>query len=368
MTFDYNAAFKGIFESFGIKTTSASGGGINAVKSLIAAKAEKTEGEDELQSVAIEPADTGNEEADEAIDKINEQLQETEENYQKQIKQCYQQIQTLQNQLSSISKQEQTMSYQAYGGSTGAEQINQTLMSIAEQKNEIYDKIDMMLLNISELEEALAEAQEKAQKSIDDIMEQIAQMGDNAPAAVTAIGDVQLAQPSEVKLSTSNAISTSSISNTGNGAVNTALKYDDKSASEMKDIMKNAGAKYHDGAWCADFVSFAIQETYGKDNSPGNFLNSCPNTSSCQTIKNWASSNDCWTTNLNNVKSGDIVVYDWDGDGHADHVGLFASSNGASSINTVEGNTSGAAGKSCVEAKKRSTGKVLGYVTLSQFQ
>lgn len=367
MTFDYNAAFKSFFESSGIKIKSSSEGGINSIKNLIASKSEKTKEEDELQTVAFEPADTGNEEADEAIDKINEQLQETEENYQKQIKQCKEQIQSLNNQLIDLNKQIDSMVSTAYTGAAAAGDISQTLTNITQQRNDIYDKIDMMLLNISELEEALVEAQEKAQKSIDDIMEQVAQMGADASNAITSIGNTQLSQPDTVNLSTTNAISVSSIGNTGSNVINTALKYDDKSASEMKNIMGNAGAKYHDGVWCADFVSFAIQETYGKDNSPGDFLNSCSNTSSCQTIKNWATNNDCWTTNLNNVKPGDIVVYDWDGDGHADHVGLFASSNGSSSINTVEGNTSGSAGKSCVEAKKRSTARVMGYVTLSQF-
>lgn len=152
---------------------------------------------------------------------------------------------------------------------------------------------------------------------------------------------------------------------TGSAVIQFAQQFDDKNASQMSQIMRNNGSAYHTNAWCADFVTFALKNAYGKDNVPGNFINTCANTAYCPTIHSWAKSNGSFTTDANTVQQGDIVLFDWDGDGSADHVGLFIGQNSNGTIATIEGNTSGAAGGSCVENKNRSRGTILGYVRLS---
>ena len=79
----------------------------------------------------------------------------------------------------------------------------------------------------------------------------------------------------------------------------------------------------------------------------------------------WAKSNGSFATSPNSVQPGDLVLFDWDGDGTPDHVGLFRGRNSDGSIATIEGNTSGAAGGSCVENKNRAQGTIIGYVRLS---
>ena len=44
-------------------------------------------------------------------------------------------------------------------------------------------------------------------------------------------------------------------------------------------------------------------------------------------------------TSASNAKAGDIVLFDWDGDGVKDHVGIIASNNNGT-ITTIEGNSS----------------------------
>ena len=47
-------------------------------------------------------------------------------------------------------------------------------------------------------------------------------------------------------------------------------------------------------------------------------------------------------SNRNNVRRGDIVIFDWDWDGVTDHIGFATGSRNGSSVPTIEGNTSNA--------------------------
>lgn len=65
---------------------------------------------------------------------------------------------------------------------------------------------------------------------------------------------------------------------------------------------------------------------------------------------------------------GDVVLFDWiedDGtpDGVCDHVGFVVCDNGDGTVTTIEGNTSGDAGPSCVAKKTRRKEEIYGYCT-----
>lgn len=62
-------------------------------------------------------------------------------------------------------------------------------------------------------------------------------------------------------------------------------------------------------------------------------------TAYCPTVLNWGKSKGL-TVSKSNGKYGDIVLFDWNGDGVADHIGFIISKNGDGSYTTVEGNTS----------------------------
>ena len=61
-------------------------------------------------------------------------------------------------------------------------------------------------------------------------------------------------------------------------------------------------------------------------------------TAYCQTVYEWAKSKKLLVAK-GNGKKGDLVIFDWQGDGHADHIGFILSQNADGSYNTVEGNT-----------------------------
>lgn len=61
-------------------------------------------------------------------------------------------------------------------------------------------------------------------------------------------------------------------------------------------------------------------------------------TAYCQTVYGWAKSKKLLVAK-GNGKKGDLVIFDWQGDGHADHIGFILSQNADGSYNTVEGNT-----------------------------
>jgi hypothetical protein len=74
-----------------------------------------------------------------------------------------------------------------------------------------------------------------------------------------------------------------------------------------------------------------------------------------------------WVGGDEDAHRGDIVFYDWDGDGVADHVGVVVEDSGAGQdVHTIEGNTSAGDGGSqgngdgCYR-RQRSRGSVLGF-------
>jgi len=246
---------------------------------------------------------------------------------------CQRQIDNLLKQLESLRADMRTATMQLATGGDAATTM-QTLSSINQSINSVYDSINKTYLQMMSYETELD-----------------ASTLDYVNTGTTSGSNSYKLRDNATK--------------EGKNVVDKGLSFDDKSASQMKNIMESKGYRYHEGAWCADFVTFVLGEAYGKNNVPGDFLNSCQNTAYCPTIASWAKGNGSWTTDASTLQPGDIVLFDWDGDGSADHTGIFISLNSDGTINTVEGNTTGAAGSSCVESKVRAPKTILGYSRLS---
>ncbi len=95
-------------------------------------------------------------------------------------------------------------------------------------------------------------------------------------------------------------------------------------------------ANFDGVAWCGIFVSWCFWKA-GIPLPKIGFL--FPGFAGCQTFYSYVKK-DNWIIPFENASPGDIVLFDWNGDGRYDHVGLFGGKMGANTFWTVEGNTS----------------------------
>lgn len=105
--------------------------------------------------------------------------------------------------------------------------------------------------------------------------------------------------------------------------------------------------------WCACFVSWCANEC--------GYIEAgvIPKFAACSAGVQWFKSAGLWRDRGYEPQPGDIVFFDWGGDGGADHVGIVESCDG-STVYTIEGNTS----DSCARRNYRvGSASILGYGT-----
>ena len=103
-------------------------------------------------------------------------------------------------------------------------------------------------------------------------------------------------------------------------------------------------------AWCADFTSYVMQQSGGKMNNPY-----------CPSVVNQLKADGNWK-GKSNPQPGDLVLFDWDGDRNADHIGIVEKVNADGSIGTIEGNTENPqTGQEGVWRRTRSMSTILGF-------
>ena len=134
------------------------------------------------------------------------------------------------------------------------------------------------------------------------------------------------------------------------------------------------GQGFHDGVWCADFVSYTLQKN-GYDvewsslagDGDGTILGNLRNTGATVHLDLGAQAKGLQNSSeydpSYSPQAGDVVIFDWELDGVNDHTGFVVKDNGDGTITTLEGNTSGSAGGSCVATKTRNRSEVYGYAT-----
>ena len=83
--------------------------------------------------------------------------------------------------------------------------------------------------------------------------------------------------------------------------------------------------------WCAIFVSWCANES-------GTINNTIPRFSLCTDGVKWYKDHSKWKNKSYIPQTGDIIFFDWEGDGETDHVGIVEKcENGV--VYTVEGNS-----------------------------
>ncbi len=106
----------------------------------------------------------------------------------------------------------------------------------------------------------------------------------------------------------------------------------------------------HAEAWCADFASWVMHQSGGKMNK-----------AYCPYLLNELKRNGDWK-GRHNPQPGDVVVFDWEGDGTADHVGIVEKVNSDGTINTIEGNAKDVhSGRQGVYRHTRSMSVIVGF-------
>jgi peptidoglycan hydrolase-like protein with peptidoglycan-binding domain len=102
-------------------------------------------------------------------------------------------------------------------------------------------------------------------------------------------------------------------------------------------------------AWCDDFVSWV-------NSMAGNPMDQY----NCETTRHTMVREGRWK-GKQNPKAGDIVLFDWDGDRRADHIGIVKSVNRDGTLTTIEGNTSRRGHHEGVWEKTRTLDTILGF-------
>lgn len=98
-----------------------------------------------------------------------------------------------------------------------------------------------------------------------------------------------------------------------------------------------AGAENTPGPWCAYFVSWLAQQSGAPVGGGGNGTGYVP------TLEAWGKQENRWfERGAQTPQPGDIVVFDWAGDGVGDHTGIVERVDSDGTVHTIEGNSSNA--------------------------
>ena len=275
---------------------------------------------------------------------------------------------SIEQQIKEKESQKQEIEADIEAAEKELDELNKTLSTLEEEKaklEEAKQQNQEAILDAAspEKKEALKEAMTKyneAQAKVEETKESEASriQGeiDTAQADVEEVSQ-KLTEKKNVETAREN-----SVGGDMQAVIDWARQYDDMSQSQMSAIFAELGYQFDQGAWCADFVRMALGEAIGDENLPEWYQN-VENKAYCPSI---AAAGEGHQVDVSQAQPGDIVLFDWDSDGTPDHVGLLVDNgDGATTINTIEGNTSGAGGGSCVEEKSREMVTVYGIYSMA---
>lgn len=108
----------------------------------------------------------------------------------------------------------------------------------------------------------------------------------------------------------------------------------------------STSSKYGDwygyqGSWCTTFVFWCFNKA-GSQNNVKLYGSIIPNGGNCNSMISWFSDKGRYHTRSSGYspKAGDLVFFDWSGNGSSQHVGIVTGTSG-STVYTIEGNCSG---------------------------
>ncbi|HJD45828.1 MAG TPA: CHAP domain-containing protein [Candidatus Mediterraneibacter norfolkensis] len=151
----------------------------------------------------------------------------------------------------------------------------------------------------------------------------------------------------------------SSSSGSGQALVEVALQEDGTVGGKKYWDFAYSGMEYVDGdatPWCGAFVTWCADQI-------GVYPDIIPHTGLCQSGMEWFKEKGQWKDNSYTPSAGDLVYFDFNGDGRTEHVGIVQFAEGEDKIVTIEGNTdaSGSTTGNAVAQKVRSRSSILGF-------
>lgn len=275
---------------------------------------------------------------------------------------------SIEQQIKEKESQKQEIEADIEAAEKELNELNETLSTLEEEKAKLEEAKQQNQEAI--LDAASPEKKEALKEAMDKYNEAQAKVEETKESEASRIqGEIDTAQADveEVsqKLTEKKNVETARENSVGGdmqAVIDWARQYDDMSQSQMSAIFAELGYQFDQGAWCADFVRMALGEAIGDENLPEWYQN-VENKAYCPSI---AAAGEGHQVDVSQAQPGDIVLFDWDSDGTPDHVGLLVDNgDGATTINTIEGNTSGAGGGSCVEEKPRDMSTVYGIYSMA---
>ncbi|MFC6082808.1 FG-GAP-like repeat-containing protein [Sphaerisporangium aureirubrum] len=118
------------------------------------------------------------------------------------------------------------------------------------------------------------------------------------------------------------------------------------------------GVQFRDSDWCADFSKY-VWKTAGVPYAATPETSGGVLTGWASSFKDYGTGNNTWHTRSSGYtpQAGDSLVFDWEGDGTIDHVGIVTSADG-STVRTIEGNSGD---RVKANSYSRSSGSIVGY-------
>ncbi len=248
-------------------------------------------------------------------------------------------ISNLEQEKSKVEQENQKLEEEIQQAETEKQQLETEKQELETQKQELLSKT----LNESDGFAKGIASSEAVQNIKQNIME-----SDNRIAEIKAERDSKIStlksdiQNLEVKLKDAEAKEErektlkENSAESGDDTADFALAYDGMTAEEMKQLMREKGYQFDEGAWCADFVSFALSQAQGEENLPDWYKN-CGNRAYCPTIENAAQEAGA-VVDASEAKVGDAVTFTRNG--RSGHIGIITQIDADGTIHTVEGNTS----------------------------
>ncbi|MFN8611997.1 MAG: CHAP domain-containing protein [Vulcanimicrobiota bacterium] len=117
-------------------------------------------------------------------------------------------------------------------------------------------------------------------------------------------------------------------------------------------VTEESGINSSTTPWCAAFAINILKDAGILDTSGLKNPNYCPE------IVSWAKQKGIWMERNSTPKPGDAILFDWEGDGTSDHIGIVEKVEGGK-ITTIEGNSSDSVKRNSYEI---GSSKILGFV------
>lgn len=121
---------------------------------------------------------------------------------------------------------------------------------------------------------------------------------------------------------------------------------------QIKQITGKSGIDPATTPWCAAFAINLMKEHGTLDTTGLKNPNYCPE------IMSWAKEKGIFQPRGSTPKAGDAILFDWQGDGTSDHIGIVEKVEGGK-ITTIEGNSSDSVKRNTYEV---GSAKIAGYV------